>query len=150
MQMFMHLRSSLLKLCVQIALANCASRVDERGIQEVKFADEMKCFDSLKAHQNHNSPATGGSEQKSNHCLNEANHRMITEKCQNAFCNSLVSHKFCQLSKLLSENFFGTKFDRLLDIHLIDSRMKNGFYDRSPTTFYGDLSQVWKRLWDWA
>ncbi|KAI4339704.1 hypothetical protein MLD38_024616 [Melastoma candidum] len=132
--------------CVQIALANCASWVDEMGIQEFKFADEMKCFDSLKARQNHNPPAKKGSEQKSNHYLSEANHRMITEKCQNAFCNILVSDKFVQLSKLLSENFSGTKFDRLLDFHLVDSRMKDGFYDRSPTIFYGDISQVWKRL----
>lgn len=66
----------------------------------------------------------------------------ISDMCQHAFYDVVISGKFNLLCKLLSENFQESKIDCLLDFGLINSRMKEGVYERSPARFYSDFEQV--------
>ena len=74
-------------------------------------------------------------------CLNESDHCTISEKCQHAFRNVLISDKFTSLCKLLFENFQGIKAD-LFDLSTINTRMKEGAYERTPVLFSSDIQQV--------
>ncbi|XP_030933927.1 PHD finger protein EHD3-like isoform X1 [Quercus lobata] len=77
--------------------------------------------------------------------INETDHYTITGKCQQAFLNVLISDKFSTLCKLIFENFQGIKAD-LFDLSTINTRMKEGAYERSPMLFSSDIQQVWRKL----
>ncbi|CAI9763993.1 unnamed protein product [Fraxinus pennsylvanica] len=78
--------------------------------------------------------------------VNESNHCTGTELCRCMFSDIIMSEKFAQLCSLLLENFQGLKVDKLLDLSLINSKMKEGAYESSPALFYSDIQQVWKKL----
>lgn len=80
--------------------------------------------------------------------LNESDHHTITEKCQHAFLNILISDKFTSLCKLLFENFEGIKAD-IFEFSIINTRMKDGAYERSPILFSSDIQQVILRCIFW-
>uniref|UniRef100_A0A5B6YGM8 PHD-type domain-containing protein n=1 Tax=Davidia involucrata TaxID=16924 RepID=A0A5B6YGM8_DAVIN len=82
----------------------------------------------------------------SNGSLNESNHHAITKLCQRAFFDIIMSEKFAQLCNLLFENFQGMKVESFFDISLINSRMKEGAYESTPTLFHSDIQQVWTKL----
>ncbi|XP_015885779.3 PHD finger protein EHD3 [Ziziphus jujuba] len=69
----------------------------------------------------------------------------VTETCQRAFFNTLISEDFASLCKLLLDNFQGIK-DNVFDFSLINSRMKDGAYESSPMLFLSDFEQVWAKL----
>ncbi|XVF64473.1 hypothetical protein PTKIN_Ptkin09bG0172700 [Pterospermum kingtungense] len=50
--------------------------------------------------------------------------------------------EFRSLCKLLFDNFQGIKLDRLFHLSLINSRMKNGVYERAPMLFSSDVHEV--------
>ncbi|CAK7346898.1 unnamed protein product [Dovyalis caffra] len=82
----------------------------------------------------------------SNGVLDETHHHSVTELCQHAFLDILMSEKFTSLCKLLFENFQGMKTDSVLSLSFIDRRMKEGAYDHSPMLFCEDIEQFWKKL----
>ncbi|KAL5559699.1 hypothetical protein UlMin_035910 [Ulmus minor] len=73
-------------------------------------------------------------------------HCTVSELCQHAFHNVLVSEKFSSLCKLVSDHFEGTKTNSFLDFSHIDSRMKEGIYETSPMLFVADIQQVWEKI----
>ncbi|KAF2296677.1 hypothetical protein GH714_001116 [Hevea brasiliensis] len=75
-----------------------------------------------------------------------ASHRPVTEMCQNALLNIILSEKFTLLCKLLVDNFQETKAENLLGLSLINIRMKDGVYEHSPSLFLTDIQLVWKKL----
>lgn len=72
----------------------------------------------------------------------DTSQQSISDMCQRAFYSVIISGKFNQLCKLLSENFQGSKIDRILDFGIINSRMNRGIYEGSPARFYSDFEQV--------
>ncbi|GMH31237.1 hypothetical protein Nepgr_033080 [Nepenthes gracilis] len=82
----------------------------------------------------------------SNGSSSELRHLIITKQCQKAFSKLIMSQKFASLCKLLSENFHGVKVDKILDFSLINSRMKEGAYEQTPTLFSYDIQQFWRKL----
>uniref|UniRef100_A0A5B7BWU8 Uncharacterized protein n=1 Tax=Davidia involucrata TaxID=16924 RepID=A0A5B7BWU8_DAVIN len=130
--------------CIREALlfhseSSCTTAVKE----SVHFHEERaKCPSQTEWMLNESQNAAKGS----NGSLNESNHHTITELCQCAFFDIVISEKFAQLCKLLFENFEGMKVDRFLDISLINSRMKDGAYESTPTLFHSDIQQVWTKL----
>ncbi|KAL3504305.1 hypothetical protein ACH5RR_034146 [Cinchona calisaya] len=78
--------------------------------------------------------------------INETNHQRVTERCKRTFFDVIMSEKFALLCKVLLENFQGMKVDKLFDISLINSRMKEGAYENSPVLFFSDIQQVWTKL----
>ncbi|KAK6246286.1 hypothetical protein QUC31_001057 [Theobroma cacao] len=83
----------------------------------------------------------------SNGSLKE-NSQTTTEMCQRVFFDVIISEKFTSLCKLLFDNFQGIKVDSLFHLSVINSRMKNGVYERSPMLFSSDIQQVWRKLQD--
>ena len=73
--------------------------------------------------------------------LSQSN-RTNTDLCRHAFFDTIMSEKFAQLCCLLSENFQGIKVDNIIDISIINSRMKEGAYETSPMLFHSDMQQV--------
>lgn len=73
---------------------------------------------------------------------NGSNNQIGTDMIQHAIFKMLTSEKFTALSKLLLENFRGTKVDELIDLSQIHLRMKEGIYERSPKLFPADIQQV--------
>ncbi|KAM3730810.1 hypothetical protein ACB098_12G114500 [Castanea mollissima] len=57
----------------------------------------------------------------------------------------IISNKFSTLCKLIFENFQGIKAD-IFDLSTINTRMKEGAYERSPMLFSSDIQQVWRKL----
>ncbi|KHG16100.1 Cysteine--tRNA ligase [Gossypium arboreum] len=53
-----------------------------------------------------------------------------------------LEEKFTSLCKLLLENFQGIKLDNLFHLSLINSRMKDGEYERSPMLFASDIQEA--------
>ncbi|KAA8538388.1 hypothetical protein F0562_028066 [Nyssa sinensis] len=90
--------------------------------------------------------ANGHGGLMSNGSLNESNHHAITELCQRAFFDIIMSEKFAQLCNLLFENFQGMNVDSFFDISLINSRMKEGAYESKPILFHSDIQLVWTKL----
>ncbi|KAJ9146231.1 hypothetical protein P3X46_028521 [Hevea brasiliensis] len=82
---------------------------------------------------------------RSNESLDKSHHP-VTEMCQRAFLNIMLSEKFTLLCKLLVENFKEMKADNLLGSSLINMRMKDGVYEHSPSLFFTDIQLVWKKL----
>ncbi|KAJ6405392.1 hypothetical protein OIU84_013363 [Salix udensis] len=92
------------------------------------------------------STAKGHASFISNGTLEESQHHSVTDLCQNAFLNILLSEKFTSLCKLLFENFKGMTTDSILSLNFIDKRMKEGAYDRLPVLFCEDIEQFWRKL----
>lgn len=88
------------------------------------------------------SAAPGSVGKTSSGSVNESNHRTGTELSWSMFSDIIMSEKFAQLCNLLLENFQGLKAEKLLDLSLINSRMKEGAYESSPVLFYSDIQQV--------
>lgn len=77
-----------------------------------------------------------------NGCPSEPDGPRVTEMCQQALRNILVSEKFSLLCKLLIENFNGMKPESVIDFSVINSRLKDRAYEESPTLFLSDIQQV--------
>ncbi|KAJ6391730.1 hypothetical protein OIU77_025655 [Salix suchowensis] len=92
------------------------------------------------------STAKGHASFTSNGTLEESQHHSVTDLCQNAFLDILLSEKFTSLCKLLFENFKGMTTDSILSLNFIDKRMKEGAYDRLPVLFCEDIEQFWRKL----
>lgn len=71
----------------------------------------------------------------------------INQMCKNALSGVLSSRKFTFLCKFLVENFEGTKYDQLLNFGIINTRMKQGIYEHSPTLFMVDTEEVILIIW---
>ncbi|KAE8735106.1 AMP-dependent synthetase and ligase family protein [Hibiscus syriacus] len=82
----------------------------------------------------------------SNRSFKESKPHITTEMCQRVFFEVIISEKFTSLCKLLFENFQGMKFDSLFHLSLMNSRMKDGAYEKSPILFSSDIQQVWRKL----
>ncbi|XP_052190233.1 PHD finger protein EHD3 isoform X2 [Diospyros lotus] len=81
----------------------------------------------------------------SNGPLNKSN-STTSDLCRRAFFDVVMSEKFAQLCGLLLQNFQGIKVDSFLGINLMNSRMKEGAYERSPMLFQSDMQQLWIKL----
>ncbi|GAB2289919.1 hypothetical protein Dimus_024218 [Dionaea muscipula] len=92
------------------------------------------------------SAAEGPAMVTSHGSSSEFTHLIFTKQCQQAFSKLILSQKFASLCKLLSENFHGVNVDKVLDLSLINSRMKGGAYEKTPTLFSHDIQQFWKKL----
>ncbi|XP_057490493.1 PHD finger protein EHD3-like isoform X2 [Actinidia eriantha] len=77
--------------------------------------------------------------------LSQSN-RTNTDLCRQAFFDTIMSEKFAQLCCLLSENFQGIKVDNIIDISIINLRMKEGTYETSPMLFHSDMQQLWSKF----
>ncbi|CAK9326052.1 unnamed protein product [Citrullus colocynthis] len=91
------------------------------------------------ASQRENGDVSNGSLENSNRCS-------VNESCSRAFDSIINSQKFISLCKLLSENFRGIKADNVFDFSLVNSRMKEGAYENSPTLFLSDVQQIWRKF----
>ncbi|XP_060198360.1 uncharacterized protein LOC132627185 isoform X2 [Lycium barbarum] len=60
------------------------------------------------------------------------------------FLDIVKSEKFGQLCHVLFENFEGMKADKVFDISLVHSRMKDGSYEGSSLLFHSDIQQEGK------
>lgn len=78
---------------------------------------------------------------KSSESLDES-HCPVTRKCQHAFLNIILSENFTLLCKLLVENFREMKADNLIGLSIMNARMKDGAYERSPSLFFTDIQLV--------
>ncbi|KAG7025011.1 PHD finger protein EHD3 [Cucurbita argyrosperma subsp. argyrosperma] len=79
----------------------------------------------------------------SNGSLENPDRCSVNESCWRAFLSIIDSQKFISLCKLLSENFRGIKADNVFDFSLVNSRIKEGAYENSPTLF---LSDIWRKF----
>ncbi|KAF8024868.1 hypothetical protein BT93_F1891 [Corymbia citriodora subsp. variegata] len=111
-----------------------------------QLKDQHRLGTSAQAAGVQNGIAASSADPTSKASMNGSNHEMITELSQRTFYNIIISGKFSQLCKLLCENFPETKIDRVLDFHLINSRMKEGAYEQSRLLFSSDILQVWGKL----
>ena len=75
--------------------------------------------------------------------INETNNWIVTERCKRTFSDVIMSEKFALLCNMLLENFQGMKADKLFDISLMNSRIKEGAYEKSPVLFFLDIQQVY-------
>ena len=78
----------------------------------------------------------------SNGSLENPDRCSVNESCWRAFLSIIDSQKFISLCKLLSENFRGIKADNVFDFSLVNSRIKEGAYENSPTLFLSDVQQA--------
>ncbi|GMI90840.1 hypothetical protein like AT1G77250 [Hibiscus trionum] len=90
--------------------------------------------------------AEGMEDVISNGSCKESNPQTTTEMCHSVFFDVLISEKFTSLCKLLIDHFQGIKLDSLFHLSLINSRMKDGVYERSPMLFASDIQQVWRKF----
>lgn len=65
-----------------------------------------------------------------------------TRKCEKAFLEILISEKFAILCDFLWDTFEENKAKTFLDFRLIDSKLKNGDYERSLELYNQDVQQV--------
>ncbi|CAJ1974290.1 unnamed protein product [Sphenostylis stenocarpa] len=72
----------------------------------------------------------------------------VTEMCQRVLCNILTSENFSSLCKALLGNFQGMKPESVFDFTIMNSRMKEQAYEKSPALFLSDIQQVWRKLQD--
>uniref|UniRef100_A0A1D1XDT1 Methyl-CpG-binding domain-containing protein 9 n=1 Tax=Anthurium amnicola TaxID=1678845 RepID=A0A1D1XDT1_9ARAE len=127
------------KSSVNAALAKYA--YEDNG----NFCDETKRVNSfLNAAVKHNTTSTELQRDTSD----QADGCAISKKCQSALFEVLVSEKFALLCDLLLGNFPGIKVDSIIDLSLINSKMKNRAYGPSIGLLYKDLQQVWNRIRD--
>ncbi|KAK1263579.1 Methyl-CpG-binding domain-containing protein 9 [Acorus gramineus] len=67
-----------------------------------------------------------------------------TKKFQSAFLDVIMSEKFATLCDLLC----GIKHNSIIDLGIINSKIKDGTYESSPEILAVDVQQVWKRFQD--
>ncbi|XP_043717419.1 PHD finger protein EHD3 isoform X2 [Telopea speciosissima] len=91
----------------------------------------------------HENATSNGSQNEAN---NQADVHRVTDLCQRALHNVMVSEKFDLLCKLLCESFEGIKVERFLDFSVMNSRIKDGAYEQSPVLFSTDLQQIWRKI----
>ncbi|KAF8404041.1 hypothetical protein HHK36_008918 [Tetracentron sinense] len=115
----------------------------QKDWQKNHFQTGKEIDGSLSAAKQDKGVTSNGSQNGPNY---QADDHHITKLCQRVFLNVIVSEKFTLLCKLLCENFKGIKVDRLFDFSVINSRMKEGFYEQSPTQFSTDIQQVWRKF----
>lgn len=76
-------------------------------------------------------------------CTNEqSKFKVLTEPCQLVSHDAIVTEKYDMLWQLLSENFQGIKIDAFSDYKVINTRMKDGSYNRCPQLFFDDIRQL--------
>lgn len=100
------------------------------GPRHSQFQNEARCIENVT----------------SNGSVNDKNCRTVTELCQQTFLDVIMSEKFSILCNILIENFQEMRVDKLFDIACINSRMKEGTYEKSPRLFYSDIQQFWVKL----
>ncbi|XP_060198362.1 PHD finger protein EHD3 isoform X1 [Lycium barbarum] len=141
-QMFQSLESDGgLKGCIQEALAShseagCAVEAKESG---KCCADGNRCSPPS---QFVSQGIQNGTKTVSNGSVDEPKSCTATELCQHMFLDIVKSEKFAQLCHVLFENFEGMKADKVFDISLIHSRMKDGSYEGSSLLFHSDIQQL--------
>lgn len=91
-----------------------------------KFQNEARCIENVTL----------------NGSVNDKSHRTVTELCQQTFLDVIMSENFSILCNILLENFQEMRVDKCFDIAHINSRMKEGAYEKSPSLFYSDIQQV--------
>ncbi|CAL9158659.1 unnamed protein product [Musa hybrid cultivar] len=69
-----------------------------------------------------------------------------TRKCEKAFLEILISEKFAILCDFLWDTFEENKAKTFLDFRLIDSKLKNGDYERSLELYNQDVQQIWDNM----
>ncbi|KAG0500847.1 hypothetical protein HPP92_000919 [Vanilla planifolia] len=69
-----------------------------------------------------------------------------TSKCQKVLLDIFCSKNFAFLCNLVSENFKDTAVGKLLDFSLINTKMRNGYYEQLPISFDEDVQQLWSKL----
>lgn len=57
-----------------------------------------------------------------------------------------MSERFALLCNVLLENFQGMKADKVFDVSLMNSRIKEGAYENSPILFFSDMQQVYFQI----
>ncbi|GAB2220933.1 hypothetical protein Droror1_Dr00012092 [Drosera rotundifolia] len=82
----------------------------------------------------------------SNGSLNEFIHLIFTKQREHVFSKLILCQKFASLCKLLTENFHGINLDKVLDLTSINSRMKRGVYDQTPSLLSKDIQQLWGKI----
>ncbi|GMI89563.1 hypothetical protein like AT1G77250 [Hibiscus trionum] len=117
---------------------------DEGGIQRciqdaLLFQRENGCNVTFKDSEELEAVISNGS-------FKESKPQTTTEMCQLVFFEVIISEKFTSLCKLLFDNFQGIKLDSLFHLSLMNSRMKDGAYEQSPTLFSSDIQQIWRKL----
>ncbi|PKI46323.1 hypothetical protein CRG98_033299 [Punica granatum] len=131
--------------CIKKAIQHSLD-INSTKIKEPVFMSDGRPGHAAQAGWMCNGFAAKGAGCTLNGSSDEFNQDSMNETCLRAFYNVIISGKFNLLCKLLSENFQGSKIDRLLDFGLIDSRMKEGIYKHSPARFSSDFEQVWRKL----
>ncbi|KAK9162478.1 hypothetical protein Syun_003380 [Stephania yunnanensis] len=139
-----------IQTCIQEALASSnpfgsteisKSHSASAGTAAVQELREPKISSgSQNAGMEHAGTTSDGSQSKPN----EEN--VMTSQCQHVFHDLIVSEKFSLLCKLLGKNFQGIKVDSFTDFNVIDSRMREGAYGKSPMLFYVDVQAVWRKF----
>ncbi|URE00384.1 PHD-finger [Musa troglodytarum] len=81
-------------------------------------------------------------ESKASYYKEDAN----TRKCEKAFLEILISEKFAILCDFLWDTFEENKAKTFLDFSLIDSKLKNGDYERSLELYNQDVQQIWDNM----
>ncbi|KAL2894027.1 PHD finger protein EHD3 [Bienertia sinuspersici] len=89
---------------------------------------------------------TAAKEISSNGGSSESGHLSVSRQCEHAFFRLVVSRKFATFCKMLSENFHGLKIENFLDFGPINSRIKEGAYEHTPTLFSSDIQQIWRKV----
>ncbi|KAK8646951.1 hypothetical protein V6N13_120715 [Hibiscus sabdariffa] len=135
--------------CIQDALLFHQENACNVTVKESDTSHEDKQKHTQKAWQSTSGTrhtAEGMEDVISNGSCKESNPQTTTEMCHRVFFDVLISEKFTSLCKLLIDHFQGIKLDNLFHLSLINSRMKDGVYERSPMLFSSDIQQVWRKL----
>ncbi|GFY85579.1 RING/FYVE/PHD-type zinc finger family protein [Actinidia rufa] len=137
-----------LQECIQDALQSHPESGYRTAVKESFHSreekDEGPSETGWMANGTHN-VAKGDVGAMSNGSLSQSN-RTNTDLCRHAFFDTIMSEKFAQLCCLLSENFQGIKVNNIIDISIINSRMKEGTYETSPMLFHSDMQQLWSKF----
>ncbi|XP_057468969.1 PHD finger protein EHD3-like isoform X1 [Actinidia eriantha] len=137
-----------LQECIQDALQSHPESGCRNAVKESLHSCEEKDKDPSETgwmdNGTHN-VAKGDVGAMSDGSLSQSN-RTNTDLCRRAFFDTIMSEKFAQLCCLLSENFQGIKVDNIMDISIINSRMKEGTYETSPMLFHSDMQQLWSKF----
>ncbi|KDP32874.1 hypothetical protein JCGZ_12166 [Jatropha curcas] len=108
--------------------------------------DKHKCYSQAGWMPNGTHCTAKGLVDFTSNETSDESHRPVTEMCRHALVNILLSENFTLLCKLLCENFQEVKADNLISLSLINIRMKDGVYERSPFLFCTDIQRVWRKF----
>ncbi|KAI4307217.1 hypothetical protein L6164_030428 [Bauhinia variegata] len=134
--------------CIRKALmhrpkASCATTVKEAHKID---KDRQECSSQLSHRLR--TEANGNTDVMLDRCFTKSDRHSVTDICQDVLCHMFSSEKFNLLCNVLNENFKGMQPESVFDLSVINSRMKEGAYEHSPTLFLSDIQQVWKKLHD--